>query len=479
MSTYHCIVDFTKSAASDIQIPDSLANSCKAIQVFTAKDGGLNIDTPQIKANPSSYVMNDLSQMESFKDRPYVADWPFMKFYAEVPITSPTGHVIGTFCVVDDKPRDGLDDKGLRSLAEISSAIMKHLELVQMQNHFHRADKMLHGLGMFVEKRSIPEDWATRHGYNSLDLSRLSSLQPGMAHTVSSLSEKGSGDQEMSFPTTVSAQQPPGHRDSRKSNMNNRSTDMYQEREAITMASSGLGNSPSQRSRVSTEAFSPAAHLRGRGLTMRREGAFLEPLASEEMQKLFSRACYRIREGLELDGVMLIDACFQDVDLESGPSTGRSNTLSTPRTADSETNEWDAIQNSSQITQHKDPAASTKTSNSDRALTTEVLGHSVQGSVLTRELPFAAGQIPLRRSTLRSLLQTFREGTVFAFDRNGQFLDSSDGNGNEVSVVVNPERLKKWAAELAHACPGARSIMFFPLWDNHFDQWFAGVLACM
>ncbi|KAG4414977.1 hypothetical protein IFR04_011905 [Cadophora malorum] len=447
------------------------------IQVFTAKDGSLNIDTAQIKANPSSYVMNDLSQMESFKDRPYVAEWPFMKFYAEVPITSPTGHVIGAFCVVDDKPRDGLDDKGLKSLSEISSAIMKHLELVQMQNHFHRADKMLHGLGMFVEKRSIPEDLATRHGYNSLDLSQLSSLQPGMAHTVSSLSDKASGDPEMSFPTTVSAQQLPLHRASRKSNMSNRHTDIHQEREVTTTLSSGLGDSPSPRSRVSTNTFSPAAQLRGRGLTMRREGAFLEPLASEEMQQLFSCACYRIREGLELDGVILIDACFQDVDLDSGTSTGRSNTLSTPRTADSENNEWDAIQNSSQIARHSDSATSTKASNSDRALTTEVLGHSVLGSVLMQELPFAIRQIPLRRSTLHSLLQTFREGTVFAFDRNGRFLDSSDGNGNELSVVVSPERLKKWATELANACPGARSIMFFPLWDNHFDQWFAGVLA--
>ncbi|PVH73765.1 hypothetical protein DL98DRAFT_468841 [Cadophora sp. DSE1049] len=305
----------------------------------------LNIDTSQIKASPASYVMNDLSQIDSFKDRPYVSGWPFMKFYAEVPITSPTGHVIGAFCVVDNKPRDGLGYRGLESLTEISSAIIKHLELVQMQNHFHRADKMLHGLGMFVEKK---------------------------------------------------------------------------------------------------------------GLTMRREGAFLEPLASEEMQRLFSRACYRIREGLELDGVMLIDACFQDIDLESGASTNRTNTLSTPRTTGYEDNEWAAIQDSSQASRNAGKGTSTRTLGSDRALTTE---------------------IPLRRPTLRSLLQTFREGTVFAFEKDGEFLDNSDGNGNDLSVAVNPGRLKKWATELSNACPGARSIMFFPLWDNHFDQWFACVLA--
>jgi len=402
-----------------------------------------------------------------------------MKFYAEVPITSPTGHVIGTFCVVDSKPRDGLSTKEVESLAEISSAIMKHLELVQMQNHFHRADKMLHGLGMFVEKKSIPEDWAAPHGYSSIDLSRLSSLQPGMAHTVSSLSDQKPSDNDRSFPTTVSAHQTSLPRALRKMNTNYRHEDINQERELASTLSSGMGNSPSQRSRVSTDTFSPAANLRGRGLTMRREGAFLEPLATEEMQQLYSRACYRIREGLELDGVMLIDACFQDIDLESGASTGRTNTVSTPRAREDEDDEWTAIQESSQAPRHTGQGLSSKTSTSDRALTTEVLGHSVQGSVLTQELPFATGQIPLCRSTLRSLLQSFREGTVFGFEREGKFIDNFDANGNEMSVPANPERVKKWATELSHTCPGATSIMFFPLWDNHFDQWFAGILACM
>ncbi|KAK0128731.1 hypothetical protein ONS95_000685 [Cadophora gregata] len=447
------------------------------IEVFTAKDGSLNINTPQIKADPASYVMNDLSQMDSFRNRPYVSEWPFMKFYAEVPITSPTGYVIGTFCVVDNKPRDGLDSKGLQSMTEISSAIMKHLELVQMQNHFHRADKMLHGLGMFVEKRSIPEDWTSPHGYDSIDLSRLSSLQPGMAHTISTYSDNDASDHGVSFPTTVTAHQTPMLGSPPKANMSYRHSDIHPDLEATTAISSGLGNSPSQRSRVSTNTFSPIGNFRERGLTMRREGAFLEPLASEEMQKLFSRACYRIREGLELDGVMLIDACFQDIDLESGVSTGRSNTLSIPSTAAHEDNEWTAIHDSSQANRPSVQPSSSKTSNSGRALTTEVFGHSIQGSALKQELPFATGQIPLRRSTLRSLLRTFREGTVFGFERDGEFIQNSDPIGNDLSVTVNPERLKKWANELLSACPGARSIMFFPLWDNHFDQWFAGVLA--
>ncbi|KAH7330509.1 hypothetical protein BKA65DRAFT_59603 [Rhexocercosporidium sp. MPI-PUGE-AT-0058] len=39
------------------------------------------------------------------------------------------------------------------------------------------------------------------------------------------------------------------------------------------------------------------------------------------------------------------------------------------------------------------------------------------------------------------------------------------------------EGAKRLAAELERVCPGAKSIMFSTLWDNHFDQWFAGALA--
>ncbi|KAH9205968.1 hypothetical protein DL95DRAFT_79724 [Leptodontidium sp. 2 PMI_412] len=94
---------------------------------------------------------------------------PHMRFYAEVPITSPAGHVIDTFCVVDNKPRDGTDEKGLVVLTEISAAIMRHLELVQMQNHFNRADQMLKRLGMFVEKKSIPVQWAPSHSQMTME----------------------------------------------------------------------------------------------------------------------------------------------------------------------------------------------------------------------------------------------------------------------------------------------------------------------
>ncbi|EDN93151.1 hypothetical protein SS1G_09016 [Sclerotinia sclerotiorum 1980 UF-70] len=101
------------------------------------------------------YVMNDLAAIEKYKTRPYIAEWPYMRYYAEVPIYSPENIVIGTYCVVDNKPRyEGLDDDGLEILNEIARAIMRHLVLIEKQDHLERGEKMVKGLGFFVAGKS-------------------------------------------------------------------------------------------------------------------------------------------------------------------------------------------------------------------------------------------------------------------------------------------------------------------------------------
>lgn len=58
------------------------------IQMFTAPTTNGNIKSELITADQTQYVMNDLSAIEKYKNRPYIAGWPHMRFYAEVPIYS-------------------------------------------------------------------------------------------------------------------------------------------------------------------------------------------------------------------------------------------------------------------------------------------------------------------------------------------------------------------------------------------------------
>jgi GAF domain-containing protein len=59
-----------------------------------------------------------------------VKDGPKARFYAGVPITTPRGINIGVLCVLDDDPRDGLEQSQVVFLQSMASTVMSHLELV-------------------------------------------------------------------------------------------------------------------------------------------------------------------------------------------------------------------------------------------------------------------------------------------------------------------------------------------------------------
>lgn len=77
-----------------------------------------------------AHIVNDLTEDTRFCDRPYVRDGPKARFYAGVPITTPSGVNIGALCVLDDKPRNGLENGQIEFLRSMASTVMSHLELV-------------------------------------------------------------------------------------------------------------------------------------------------------------------------------------------------------------------------------------------------------------------------------------------------------------------------------------------------------------
>ncbi|KAK6581927.1 hypothetical protein PZA11_005624 [Diplocarpon coronariae] len=421
------------------------------LQVFTAKDRSLNVTTPLVTANQECYIMNDMSAIDWLKGRPYVVGWPHMRFYAEVPIHSPTGHVIGTLCVVDNKPRHESDWKGIDILKEIASSIMNHLDLVAMQRNLQQADRRLKSLGDFVEKKPFPETWSHPHrsqNFSSRSCGLIVSPAPGP------FTDHAVPDPQVQPHTEEPAPVQQLLRPSSGPNAN--LPDLL----------------PLER-RLSMNDFAP------------------KQTAAASVQQMFSRACYRLREALELDGVMFIDASFYGPDIDpvkkpeirSDPSSPLS-PKAMPHSLKHAYSQGSGALDSLHSSRHSFPAPSRDSASLRRSSLAEVLGCVEEDTPHTKATSQSTKKPSLPRAVLRGLLKKYKDGHVFVFNPDGELLQNNtaaspatDSGSDTAEMIVDLDEKKRWARDLLEICPGAQSIVFYPLWDTYRDQWFAGCLS--
>ncbi|MDX7953449.1 EAL domain-containing protein, partial [Lichenihabitans sp. Uapishka_5] len=77
-------------------------------------------------------VVEDTAQDPRFAANPLVTDAGF-RFYAGAPLTSSSGHNIGSLCVVDTAPRQALTEKQRRTLTRLADLVMDKLELRRLK----------------------------------------------------------------------------------------------------------------------------------------------------------------------------------------------------------------------------------------------------------------------------------------------------------------------------------------------------------
>lgn len=107
-----------------------------------------------------AFVVPDFLKDDRFQLCPFVVASPNSRFYAGVPIKSPKGHNIGTYCVMDDKPRDvGLTQFEVSFLEDMGVTVMRHLQMSRASDDHRRGGIMVRSLGSFAEGKSNLEDW--------------------------------------------------------------------------------------------------------------------------------------------------------------------------------------------------------------------------------------------------------------------------------------------------------------------------------
>lgn len=74
-------------------------------------------------------VVEDATQDPRFHDNPLVTGESEFRFYAGVPLRSPTGHQLGAFCIIDTRARAPMCERDLAHLRELASLVLDRLEL--------------------------------------------------------------------------------------------------------------------------------------------------------------------------------------------------------------------------------------------------------------------------------------------------------------------------------------------------------------
>ncbi|KAK6541325.1 hypothetical protein TWF694_007144 [Orbilia ellipsospora] len=234
------------------------------MKLFTDDTGSFDRNQGNIIADKTRYIIKDFQAEDHYVTRPYVSGWPHMRSYAEVPVISPLGYVIGGYCVVDNKLRD-FGDETITVLTEIASTIMSHLENVRVKQNQLRSERLVRGLDMFIQ-----EETAVRESH----LARAGEI-PSAIHSFKS--------DPSAPPSTVYTEIP----SDTGSNTSLSTSQTPPTPETPSQYVSGGGPDAAHDIQVSADAQTD----------------------SEEVKKAFQCSALIIREAMGMDGLVFLDAC--------------------------------------------------------------------------------------------------------------------------------------------------------------------------
>ena len=129
----------TRMAQRILDVPIALVSLVDADrQWFKSRQG---LDRPETSrsvafcahaiAQHDVMVVEDATADPRFADNPLVTGDPEVRFYAGAPISGPDGHVLGTLCVMDRRPRT-LDARDRQTLEDLAEMVQDEIEYVQL-----------------------------------------------------------------------------------------------------------------------------------------------------------------------------------------------------------------------------------------------------------------------------------------------------------------------------------------------------------
>lgn len=352
--------------------------------------------------------------------------------YAAVPIRTKRGINIGLYHVVNTTAREWTDANSDR-LRDISCAISDHLETESLKVINRRNARMNRGIGSFIEGGSTLVGW--RRGSN------LTAFEDVF--------------------------------DSIEGKLNLKQQALESDMESVTSDGPPLENDElSKKARHISAPTTPAERTKD---TMSE---------NRSQANVFSRAANIIRESIEVEGCLFLDA-----------------TMASYRAHEANTAEvklgFAGHSSSASSDDNPHPGEGDK---ADR--TCDIKGYSTSRTSSIDHTQGPAGSVALSERFMKKMLNQYPKGKVFMFSVDGE-LQTSDSSSDDVfpwtpweeagrSVAGQETRLSSSSPHrklqrkpmsrqregriISAAFPGARSVAFFPVWDPTKERWCASGL---
>jgi signal transduction histidine kinase len=505
--------------------------------VATIRSRGLGHDLVKLFCDPNApqyQVFTDVTKVEFLKDRKFVIESPFVRFFACVPLRTPGGMVIGCYMVADDAPRDGLNDSEMQFMTDIGVTVMDYLEAGRVKQKQYRAERMVKAMGLFIEGKATLREWWLQVGHYSqnaavrkrtqheIPLEKQADLEFGVQDPVDEFTAKGLNGLHPHDTRPTLLRSPSSSTLSHSVHGDPKTDGRPIMPQRDSMFSTSTGSTPVSRSwhernssvttfdavtvpTVETEErhHSVAFDLPPDNVGPDASKELQEVLFSGDLKGVFARASNLIREAISVDGVLFLDASIgsfggsadREVMEEKAPGSFDAEKLT--MSSDDDPNgrrpsepeiSADAVQEVA-TQQNGNPAE--KPEKPEKHCS--ILGFSTRRrSSLRGHAPYEEHkQFP--EAVLRRLLKRYPHGKVLNFEEDGSFSSSDtdhtlNGYSDADATPQTPgaherkaqrKRLSREAEAKAilSVLPKARSVFWFPLWDQSKERWFSGSLV--
>lgn len=387
-----------------------------------------------------------------------IAQMDDARFYAAVPICTPKGINIGSLCVFHPEAPPTWSTERAQILQNISHSVMHHLDSNLARQAHRRSERMNRGIGSFMEDQGTMAGWKTGP-YAAAFLN-----QPD---TEGSLNARQQEKQQSELPQSDSDA--------------TLEEDVVHVEDPKPGSDSGVKTSISRPHpyRIKSQAMFRRNDSAG-DMSPSQEPARPEETRQEILNRIFSKAANIIREAVEVEGCIFLDAAIGGLDTRRGLSSRQSDS---GRSLDSSD-----LSSGNEVN-----------TGSDGPTPARILGFSTSNKSSVNDEVGLRDQFRVAEKLLAALLRRYPKGMIFNFAANGELESSQSSEEDQLQGLFSPvddtgptledqpaarkkKSIKPWARKhdaknLLEAFPGARSIVFVPVWDSRRDRWYAGGLA--